>query len=265
MALLRPEEIQMMKALYERLYNDTNISYRYDGKKVPLQELSHFVSMKGSEFSSDQIRLFVIGRAVNGWESLPCDSAEEFAAAAVQEFNSPGFTWIADNGTSHYSLHNIPADGQPVYYLSRSPFWRIIEKVWRGLTGSDDFRFVEHLAWSNLYKIAPSCTGNPTTTMCKRQFTACREILKAEIQAYKPTHILFITGYDWWYADRHCDFSTLFENNSRIGSNNSDKSIFVEGTSEYRLDGKKIPVVITCRPERRDEAAMTEAILKAIC
>jgi len=259
-----------MKSLYEKLYNDTNTSYRYGGKKVPLDVLAHFVPMKGCKYDTDEVRLFVVGRAVNGWPCLPCDSAESFATAAEQEFYSRGFTWIADNGNSHYSLHNIPEDGNPVYYLSKSPFWRVIERVWRGLTGSDDFRFVEHLAWSNLYKIAPNenkelniSAGNPTTTMCKRQFAACRELLDAEIHAYKPTHILFITGYDWWYADKQCDFSTLFENNNRIGNNNTDRSIYVEGTAEYLLDGRSVPVVITCRPERRDETAYTEATVKA--
>ena len=252
-----------MKELYQRLYADTNTKYKYCKKLIGLNELSHFVAMKGSKYDQGDVHLFVIGRAVNGWETLPCESAEAFSGAAEREFNAAGFSWIANNGDSFYSLHNIPEDGEPVYYLSKSPFWRTIEKIWRGLSGSDDFRFVDHIAWSNLYKIAPKQSGNPTTTMCKRQFAACRDILDAEILAYNPTHILFITGYDWWYADPTCDFSTLFRNNKRLGSNSQDASIYAEGTAEYSLDGRTIPVVIACRPETRDETAFTVDVLTA--
>lgn len=252
-----------MKNLYKNLYNDANVTYRCNNERIGLEDLSHFVAMRGKKYETEDVRLFVIGRAPNGWESLPCDSAESFSNAAEHEFNTDGFTWIADNGNSFYSLHNIPEDGKRVYYLSKSPFWRVIERVWRGLSGSDDFRFVDHIAWSNLYKIAPKKSGNPTTTMCKKQFAACKEILQAEIDLYNPTHILFITGYDWWYADPICDFSALFENNKRIGSNNEDSSIYVEGLSQYKLGDKLIPAVITCRPERRDKTAFCNAILDA--
>lgn len=252
-----------MKELYQRLYSDTNTEYKHCKKCVGLSDLSHFVAMKGRKYDQDHVRLFVIGRAVNGWETLPCESGETFSKAAEQEFNAVGFTWIANNGESFYSLHNIPEDGEPTYYLSKSPFWRTTEKIWRGLSGSDDFRFVDHIAWSNLYKIAPKQTGNPSTTMCKKQFAACRDILDAEIRAYKPTHILFITGYEWWYADPICDFSTLFENNKRLNSNKPDRTIFVEGTAEYRNNNMIIPVVISCRPERKDEKAFAAEVLDA--
>jgi hypothetical protein len=253
----------VMKELYEKLYTDADTVYRYDKQRVGLSELSHFVAMKGCKFDQDDVRLFVIGRAVNGWETLPCETAQAFSEAAEKEFHAAGFTWIADNGDSFYSLHNIPEDGEPTYYLSKSPFWRTVETIWRELTGSDEFRFIDHIAWSNLYKIAPKESGNPTNTMCKKQFAACRDILEAEIREYNPTHILFIIGYDWWYADPVCDFSTLFLNNKRIGSNNEDKSIYAEGTAEYSLNGRTIPVVIACRPEMRDETAFTSAVVAA--
>ena len=252
-----------MKEQYEKLYVDTNVFYRYNRKRIGLNKLSHFTAMKGCRFDLDDVRLFVIGRAVNGWETLPCESSQIFADAAEKEFHAAGFTWIADNGSSFYSLHNISEGGEPVYYLSRSPFWRTIEAVWRNLSGLEDFRFIDHIAWSNLYKIAPKESGNPTITMRKRQFAACKDILETEIRAYNPTHILFITGYDRWYAHPVCDFSALFLNNRQIGSNIHNKTVFAEGTAEYILNGKTVPVVIACRPEMRDEAAFVSDVSAA--
>ena len=253
-----------MKELYEKLYSDTNTSYRFNKSRVYLSELSHFVAMKGNKFDQETMRLFVVGRAVNGWGAFPCESAKVFAEAAEDSFRSEGFQWIKTDRDSLYSEYINEKTGElENYFLSRSPFWRTIERIWCSLSGSNDYRFFDHIAWSNLYKIAPKDTGNPTTTMCKKQFAACRDILDAEIRAYNPTHILFITGYDWWYADPTCDFSTLFINNKRIGSNNQDPSIYAEGTAEYAFDGENIPVVIVCRPETRDEEAFTTDVLAA--
>lgn len=249
----------MIKELYEKLYNDSNCSYRYGGKKLSLNDLAHFVAMKGDKYATDTIRLFVIGRATNGWEGLDCKSALLFGEDAEKQFNEPGFTWIANDSNS---LHNIPEDNESkIYYLSKSSFWRVIEKIWRGLTGSSDFRYIEHIAWSNLYKIAPD-GANPTNYMCSKQLSACKEILEAEIHAYNPTHILIISGYNW-YACEGYDFSTIFSNNEYHGSYTKDSKIYVEGKATYQFNNISIPVVITCRPEGKNESNFVTEVLKA--
>jgi hypothetical protein len=52
--------------------------------------------------------------------------------------------------------------------------------------------------WSNLYAIAPKDGGNPDDAMQKVQRNTCRELLVEQIREYAPTHILFITGQDWF-------------------------------------------------------------------
>lgn len=263
-----------IKKLYKGLYNDTvDTVYRCNNTRVKLDELSHFVAMKGEKYGDSKVKLFVIGRAVNDWLQLPCDSADDFAEKAEQLFLSDHFDWIAKDGDRFSDLHNIPdKDGVAPYYLNISPFWRVTNLIWRKLTKSGDCRFIDYIAWSNLYKIAPrysvdtaekNFNGNPNVTMCKKQFAACKEILAAEIQEFKPTHILLITDYERWFADKDCDFSELFKPISKCGSNYEDKSTYVEGKAEYKLGKRTIPTVITCRPEGRKEALFAEAVVDA--
>ena len=250
-----------MKQLYSKLYLDSNTQYRYNKESVGIDKLSHFVSMKGSKYDDQSMRLFVVGRAVNGWLQLPCDDADTFGKAADRAFHEVGFSWITSDETG---LHNIPENGENTYYLSGSPFWRVAHRVWQSLSGFDCERWVDNIAWSNLYKIAPAKTGNPTVAMCKRQLTACQEILKHELEFYKPTHILVITGWRGWFCDDVYNFSNLFSNCRYIGSNSEDRAIYVEGVAQFALmDGTSVPAIITCRPEFRNEDLFVEQSLQA--
>lgn len=249
-----------IKDLYGKLYQRAVVPYR---NNQSLEDLSCFVSMKGTLFDTSDVRLFVIGRAVNGWSCLQCKTEQEFGDAAKRKFNEVGFQWIENTEEGFKALHNKPKEGDKPYFLSSSPFWRVAYKIWCGLTHSDGGEFIKRIAWSNLYKISPKEGGNPTNTTCKRQFEACKEILEAEIKAYRPTHILIITDYNRWYAPQQgCDFSGLFKDSQCRGSNYENKKIFVEGTAKFALDGKLIPVIITCRPERRKEQDFVEEALR---
>lgn len=247
-----------MTSLYEDLFEGANHEYRYKKSTVSLQDLAHFVSMRGELYDTSDVRLFVIGRAPNGWWlHLPCGSAQVFAEEANRQFDSIGFQWIANPEESFNSLHN--ASG--TCYLSKSPFWKVAHGIWCKLYKSDKDDFIKRIAWSNLYKIAPKDGGNPTTGMCKKQFKACYDILKEEIRTYRPTHILIISGYKHWYAWEGYDFSNIFICNQDLVSNNENKTIFVEGTAKFNLDGELIPVVITCRPEGRKEDPFVKEVL----
>ena len=252
------------KTLYSRYkkYQDTNVDNRCHRSSVSLKDLSHFVSMKGPLFDSSDVRLLVVGRATNGWSSLPCETPQEFGDEANRKFNEVGFQWIVNPEDDFYALHNKPAKEEKTYYLKSSPFWRVAYRIWCGLSDSNGEGFIKHIAWTNLFKIAPKDKGNPTDKMCKWQFEACKDVFAAEIKAYRPTHILIITDYDYWYAHPNYNFSGLFEDNQYRGSNYEDKNIFVEATAKIKIEGKLVPVVITCRPEGRKEKAFTKEALK---
>ena len=243
--------------LYEKLYKEADQKYRCNKDSVRLKDLSHFVAMKGRYYDDSRVRLFAVGRAANGWLSLPCETPQYFDKKANDIFHSEGFKWIAPDGNCFRELHN----NEGTAYLVRSAFWRVIEGIWRELASADDCRFVDYIAWSNLYKIAPKTKGNPTSTMCQKQFAACKELLEAEIDAYKPTHILLITGYDW-YADQHCDFSQIFDNDPQRTAP-SGQTTYVEDTTKKILNGKAVPVVVTVRPEGNKEDEFVSETVKA--
>ena len=207
-----------MKELYKELYKCFD--------KDKLKDCAHFVAMRGSKYIDCKTKLFIVGRAANGWSQLAHESAEEFGRAAEAEFQEKqGFQWIDEENKRFIAK---PKDSDKSrYFLSKSPFWRTIEQICRkmNILKSEDARFFDYIAWSNLYKISPNNEGNPDNCMCKKQLEVCRKILKREIEEYDPTHILLITDYDRWFANEGYNFSELFETN-RIGSN-YEKSLFL--------------------------------------
>lgn len=127
-------------------------------------------------------------------------------------------------------------------------------------------RWFETIVWSNIYKIAPKENGekgkpmNPDNRLCRAQIEICRDILEKEIDTYKPTHILFITGYDWWFYDKKKVYGVqeLFSDCTAVNN------LFALGTARFRKDGLDIPVVIASRPERRKESAYVDAVVNAL-
>ena len=122
-------------------------------------------------------------------------------------------------------------------------------------------KWMENIAWSNLCKLSPKKGGNPGKKLQEAQRDICREILQCEIDTYKPTHILFVTGYKYWFEH----FADIFENvnnySERNVSRGSDKNyVFVEATATY-YNGVK--VVVSCRPERRPKEQFVDAVVSA--
>lgn len=117
-----------------------------------------------------------------------------------------------------------------------------------------------------MYKIARE-NSNPTTSMCKKQYPACRDILVKEIEDCKPTHILIITGIDWWNDKKDgCNFAEDISGvklNKEYGKHTKGNSVYVEATAEYRLsDGRSVPVAVTCRPEFCKQKDFVEAVME---
>lgn len=264
--------MEELKKGYEKLYESANITqgYRLNKQKVYFDELSHFVGMKGKKYNEQTTKLLIVGRAVNGWgalESLLC--AADFSEEAAYKFEKNSFDWVVyDSGKD--ALRNDYLEDDEYYWLNDSPFWRTNKKLWMELSNKSDFqdnendRWVDYIAWTNLYKIAPKDTGNPTTTMSKKQLTACKDILKAEIEKFCPTHILFVTGYEWWFESFSDIFGIGLFDKDKVKKNEyrgEKKNNFFAEANAVTPDGVK--VVVSCRPEFRDENSYIEDIIKA--
>lgn len=106
----------------------------------------------------------------------------------------------------------------------------------------------------NLYKISPKEGGNPFENYKEKELAACKDILNAEIEEAKPTHILMMTGFDWFepFSDIFSDVNYIGRNVSR-GANKNE--IYVEGTATFQ----EAKVVIMCRPEFRKKENYVKA------
>ena len=236
-----------MRELYGKLYN---VCSGLDGFSLA----SHFVGVKGSP--SGNVRLMLIGRACNGWEddSLRNLPAEEYSAEAEEEWTSSGrWGWIEERGNSLYSTHDSS------YCVSRSPFWDYSKDIWEGLTGMHaEGIWMQDILWTNLYKISPAERGNPDADYLTKEKDVCVDILSEEIRDYRPTHLLFLTGWNWFQ-----DFRDIFDVSTPLGRNISrgkyKNSVYVEGTAKTG----SADAVIMCRPEYRDKDAYVAAALGA--
>lgn len=115
--------------------------------------------------------------------------------------------------------------------------------------------------WSNLYKVSPLLGNNPNWKLQQIQQRACIEILRKELEVYQPTHILIITGFDWFEP-----FSCLFENVCDFGCRNilrgkNKNEVYVEGIATY----KNARVAIACRPEWRDSEEYVSEVVQTFC
>ena len=219
-----------------------NKTFRYKGVTVPFGELIHFASMKGKKYSEANVRLMIVGRAPYGWSKCDCTSEDTFWNS-IQETLHDDFEWVVEKDGILYSRDNLD------YSLYRGcSIWKVGKKIWEKLSDTKlniEEKWVDYICWSNLFKIAPD-NSNPTKMMKNAQFETCCDLLIRKIEEYKPTHILFATGYEYWFYDKQNDFSKLFEL--------ADKSVddIVERKGIYVCEtGVRIPVLVTQRPDSR--------------
>lgn len=152
------------------------------------QPYSTFCMQWGSSYRKGGV-LFV-GRAVNGWITDDRDTATLFKPGDQSQI------FARDDQMRWVERENICA---------RSAFWRVIRGLSRHLTG-DSADWYEWIAYSNLYKLAPSSGGNPSNSLCSRQYELCAEILRREIEVLAPSAVVLLCGIGWYY-DFLCDLN----------------------------------------------------------
>lgn len=220
------------------------------------EQLAPFVVAKGKNYSAQKIRLMIVGRAVNGWTSFNADNAQEFGTKAVHEYHKDIFeSWLYLRNNILWSRHSAG------YSLNRSAFWRTSRAIWSRLSDqAPEGRWVDNIVWSNLYKVSPKGSGNPSSRLCAQQAYLCRELLAEEIATFAPTHILLVTGWEGWFfhAKDKYDFSQVFADVQKSDEHDG----IVEGVAFFpHPSGKKIPSVVTCRPEVKNETLFTEKVI----
>lgn len=266
----------VVEKIYKRIYEAfEGKTFRYCRKEYNkdfvFNELAHFIPVCGESYfnatnkNGKKLRVMLVGRATNGWGNIEASNADEFAEKMKKRLKESNFDWIEVDDTNKLFSPST-SENQTDYLISRSPFWRTARNIWIGLGGvskTNEPKWMENIVWSNLYKIAPKDVpkgkvGNPTAKMRNVQHMLCKELLQEEIEFYKPTHILLVTGLDWisWYGKD--SFLSIFEQ----PVNNGDE--YAIGSTWYKFNnGHRIPVVITRRPEFCKEKNFVDAVLKS--
>lgn len=195
----------------------------------------------GTDYNNTSFKLLYAGRAVNGWEY---DWHEDSLEGLVEQVFNHGFD-IKD-------IADKPV--QPCgYNFNGSPFWQLCHQIMDDKGESESWS--NKVAWSNLFKVAPFTGRNPNNKQIKIQIKACIDLLKMEIEIYKPALVVLVTDI-WWVDPDITEYS--FAKELGITLIPDSKSSIV-GTGVYH--GSKI--VVTKRPEtaKLSRAEHSEQIL----
>lgn len=139
----------------------------------------------GKKFSG---KLLVVGRATNGWKNgFSKEDAED-----CRRLSDSLQTSIATENLDWVTQHWGATDK---YNTRKSAFWRLAKMLARRIA-SDSEDCIDHICWSNLYKIAPD-GGNPSIRLMNAQFERCADVLRAEIATTQAENVIFLTGYHW--------------------------------------------------------------------
>lgn len=260
-----------MFELYEELYDTFNgKSFNIlgeDGKTVMegvgIETLSRFSLMVGEKYKDASKRLLLVGRAPNGWGKSKARHKEEFAQDAIAEYRAKHFEWVQKKQGSNVLVSRYFSESGKEIVYPLANFFQYTECVLKELAGIDcsdtDEKWVDYIAWSNLYKVSPTYSRNPEGEMKAIQTAICRRILLNDIELLdpKPTHILFFTGYDDWFEL----FAEDFPNVRWVGKNYmrgpKKGKPYVEARGTYGSS----KVVVCCRPEYRTKEELVEDIV----
>ena len=178
-----------LSAEYRRLYD--RLLERVAQAKRQRNNLCAFWPLIGTEFRPSE-GILAVGRAVNGWRSgsfliedlrLPEKRHDVLDRASGYRGD---LGWVAER------------EGDSGYNTRRSQFWMVLKEVVARRTGQPlSSSWSQQLAWTNLYKVAPSQKGNPTLGLRRVQREPGSELLRHEITTLKPRAVVFLTGLGW--------------------------------------------------------------------
>jgi hypothetical protein len=170
---------------YERLINKL---YSEKGN-YPEDDLVIFTPAKGSTYNTE---LMVIGRAVNDWKNYLSkhDNSNKLSILkGVKDcLETDGLEWVEGSwGTT--------TEGE--YNTKKSAFWRVVKALAIEFADRKEGA-IYNIVWSNLYKVAKSGGGNPSELLKSVQFEHCLNLLKFELELFKPKYVIFLTNYYGW-------------------------------------------------------------------
>lgn len=146
-------------------------------------------------------RVLVVGQAVYGWipdwrlrDIRTPDGLEKVLSdtrLACYERPDP-MDWIAENR------------------VRSSPFWRMVMRLVEGLWPNTTDAWYSHVAWANLYPVAPNePKGNPAGSLLEAQTNPSAAFLRLVAAALRPEAIIVLGGPYWSGFQAHVPLTPL--------------------------------------------------------
>lgn len=238
----------------EELYSEV-FSKKWKGKTmwegIRDGELTSVPCLVGNQFHDQDIKIMVVGRAVNGWEVEfeDCSSLEATTKSVLTQ----------KSGMDAFEADWVLDENGKKYYFAKSPFLRMMRQLVGAFTGSEE-NWQQRLAWSNLFKIAPRNGGNPSWLMIREDIALYCDIIKEEIKQNTPDIVVFVTDINFFDPyPNHKTYSSFLKLMSKT-SLSDIKSEYICMAGNY-IDNQNIKLVVCKRPERRPIAEMVEDIV----
>ncbi len=201
-----------------------------------------FAIQWGENFPTEKNKGFLfVGKAVNGWIAGDEDVDNLF------DKNNSKRIFERDNQMEWVNNNEGSKNG---YNSRRSAFWRLIKKVSKTYYPQ---KWYSNIAWTNLYKIAPSKKGNPNNKLQIQQRKICIELLQIEINVLSPEYVIMLTS--GWERSFIEEIKKRNEPNIRC--------IDEQEWGKYKtslIEINKIKYIISHHPQGKKECKHKEAI-----
>lgn len=224
--------------LYKSMIEATKeVTQNYDTIKFCMQWGEKF------PVNSNEGLLFV-GRANNGWET----SSDDVNVLFKEDTTNPETAFNREDQMS-WMQEQFENKG----YACKSPFLWSIRHIAEEYY---DDNWWEHIAWSNLCKIAPAAGNNPNESLYDAQLEQASLILKEEIRFLSPRFVIMFTREDWAnpFIDAIAENETLEVLEKMEWSGYENKV--------YLIDG--VYYIVTEHPARKPYLSQVEAICNII-
>ena len=226
-----------LKPLYRDLFEHTK-EYREGKTIVP------FAAQWGNKYpeTANEGLLFV-GRATNGWLNDDTNVDNLFEGKNRIFNRDDQMIWVKDK------------EGDANWNSNHSAFWRVVRGVARNFYPDDE---LNHIAWSNLCKLAPD-GGNPTDALYNRQLIDASKILSKEVEILSPKFVVMLTNLGW--AD---GFISGLNNDTEPAPNQIiEKKNWLNYTATvYKISGRY--VILSEHPQGKGEQEHIECLTSLI-
>ena len=168
---------EKLKPLYQKMLDEVGEENNEGNIKFCIQWGEQFPVEKNTG-------IIFYGRANNGWVCFDTTAEDIF------DPNNSDRAFARDDQMSWVEECAGDVNG---YNSNSSAFWRVVRNVSSEFYPKDE---LQHIAWSNLCKIAPD-GSNPSDSLYYAQLPYASGIMKTEIEFFSPKHVVLLTGEGW--------------------------------------------------------------------